>query len=232
MVIGNGMLATAFKDYNTDENIVIFASGVSNSKANTNSEFDREYQLLKNTVDLYSDKILVYFSTVSMYDPDSCHSPYVKHKVKMEKYIHSASKQYYIFRISQIIGKANNGTLINFLLDSIINDKEFELWTGVTRNLIAIADVVKIVSYFIDQRIHLNQIINIANVANIQVLAIVKILEKILGKKALYHLKNKGLPMASIDIALISEYFNELNIDFNANYYSNSIVKLLNSPLN
>ena len=39
MVIGNGMIANAFKQYENDDEVIIFASGVSNSKENNDSEF-------------------------------------------------------------------------------------------------------------------------------------------------------------------------------------------------
>ena len=230
MIIGNGMLATAFSYYKDNEQVVIFASGVSNSREVRDSEFNREYELLKNIILLNKDKILVYFSTISMYDPNSNNSPYVMHKIRMENYISSSCNKYHIFRISQIIGRANNSTLINFLLDHIANSKNFELWAGMTRNLIALDDVVKIVKHLIDNKIHLNQIVNLANPSNILVLDLVKILETALGKKAIYHLNNTGLPMINIDISLISSYFCDLGISFNDNYYLNAALKLLNQP--
>ena len=41
MVIGNGLIANQFKSYNNDENILIFASGVSNSSEVNDIEFIR-----------------------------------------------------------------------------------------------------------------------------------------------------------------------------------------------
>ena len=41
MVIGNGMLATRFMDFKKDEETIIFASGVSNSKNTVEDPFKR-----------------------------------------------------------------------------------------------------------------------------------------------------------------------------------------------
>ena len=47
MIIGNGLLAKAFIEYKNNDEIVIFASGVSNSLEEKQSEFKRETDLLK-----------------------------------------------------------------------------------------------------------------------------------------------------------------------------------------
>ena len=41
MVVGNGMLAKAFEAYITNEKVVIYASGVSNSSENSDENFQR-----------------------------------------------------------------------------------------------------------------------------------------------------------------------------------------------
>src|SRR3990167_10458215 len=119
MIIGNGMMATKFAKYKNDKNIIIFASGVSNSKETRPSEFAREFDLLKDVVSKDSGKTIVYFSTSSMYDPIEKNSAYVQHKLEMENYIQNNVNKYYIFRISQVIGRAKNNTLINFLINNI-----------------------------------------------------------------------------------------------------------------
>ena len=68
MIIGNGLLAQAFSEYNNNDEILIFASGVSNSLEEKESEFDREAKLLKSVITNYPDKTMVYFSTCSVYD--------------------------------------------------------------------------------------------------------------------------------------------------------------------
>ena len=48
MVVGTGLLAKAFLEYENDDNIIVFASGVSNSKEISREEFDREKLLLND----------------------------------------------------------------------------------------------------------------------------------------------------------------------------------------
>ena len=45
MVIGNGLVASAFSKYKNDDDVIIFASGVSNSSTNKKEEFEREINL-------------------------------------------------------------------------------------------------------------------------------------------------------------------------------------------
>ena len=84
MVIGSGMMATSFADY-VDDNIVIFASGVSNSKEKNLEAYKREEKLLYSVIQKNLDKTIVYFSTCSIYDDSVNSSEYVKHKILMEK---------------------------------------------------------------------------------------------------------------------------------------------------
>ncbi|HEX7869337.1 MAG TPA: NAD-dependent epimerase, partial [Chryseobacterium sp.] len=107
MIIGNGLIANALKSIDT-ENILFFASGVSNSLENRSSEFDREYNLLKNTIENHPGKIFVYFSTCSIYDSSKNNSHYVLHKLKMEQIIADSCQQYFILRVSNAVGKGGN----------------------------------------------------------------------------------------------------------------------------
>ncbi|RXM60929.1 hypothetical protein BOQ60_23605 [Chryseobacterium sp. CH1] len=84
MIIGNGILANALKFYDKDD-VIFFASGVSNSLEKEASEFEREISLLKSVVSQNPDKKFFYFSTCSIYDPTKTGSPYVIHKLKIEK---------------------------------------------------------------------------------------------------------------------------------------------------
>ena len=61
MVIGKGLIAKRFYSYESDSDILIFASGVSNSKNRDEALFARELELLQNTINTYPDKVLVYF---------------------------------------------------------------------------------------------------------------------------------------------------------------------------
>jgi len=180
MIIGNGLIASSFLDVELS-NILIFASGVSNSKEENLSEFDREKKLLLKTIYENLDKKIVYFSTCDYYDSKKS-SKYLNHKFEMETLIKENCKSWIIFRVSQIIGYGNkNNLLFNFIL-SIKEDKTINVYSNFDRNLITMIDVKKIVLKYINN--YDNEIINVANPKNIKVKEIVKIIENNLNKKS------------------------------------------------
>ncbi len=227
MLVGNGMIAKQFANYKDCEDVLIFASGVSNSKETLINEFVREFNLLKESIKQNARKHFVYFGTSSMYDPAAISSPYVLHKIAMEQYVIDNCESYNIFRISQIIGRSNNQTLANFIVNNIVSGQEFEVWKYSTRNFIALDDVYKIIDYILNKKILKNKIINIANSKNIAILEFIKIVEKILCKSARMKKLPKGLACEIIDISLIEPYLSALNINFSDDYYENSLSKML-----
>jgi len=56
MIIGNGLLANAFRDVVLPSDTLIFASGVSDSKSTNTLFFRREVDLLTNTIRENADK--------------------------------------------------------------------------------------------------------------------------------------------------------------------------------
>ena len=69
MVIGNGLVARRFELYNSEDNLLVFASGVSNSKTKNPEVYSREMKLLKDSFQKYNSKSLIYFRTCSIYNP-------------------------------------------------------------------------------------------------------------------------------------------------------------------
>src|ERR1035437_5731064 len=151
MIIGNGLIANAFKNNNWGNKIVLFASGVSDSKTNDYEGCLREFNLLKATISKNTDnKKLIYFSTYSIDDPQQKTSVYVKHKLEMENYILCNTSNYLIIRTSNIVGpSANKNTIFNFLYQKMYNSESFDLWTGAVRNFIDIDDFVLIINELI-----------------------------------------------------------------------------------
>jgi len=116
MIIGTGLIAQAFiQHFEDDPNVIIFASGVSNSRENRSQAFLRERQMLIEALSF--QKMLVYFSTCSVCDPELQTSPYVMHKKEMEVFVAHSAKDYAIFRLPQVVGETPNpNTLTNYLL--------------------------------------------------------------------------------------------------------------------
>ncbi|MFQ6310265.1 hypothetical protein [Lysobacter capsici] len=87
MIVGNGLIAEAFKArYEHDRTVVIFASGVSNSSETSEQAFLRERRLLLETLRTAEGKF-VYFSTCSLTDADRQATPYAVHKLEMESLV-------------------------------------------------------------------------------------------------------------------------------------------------
>lgn len=212
MLVGHGLIASVFSNYKDDDRVVIFASGVSNSLEIDDKEFVRERKLIEKNLKENSNKLFIYFSSCSLEDSELQNTPYHKHKKYLEQIIKEKTNNYLIFRLPNVIGKGGSkNTIINFLINKIRANQKFELWKNATRNIIDIVDVYKIVSHIIEKRIFNNITINIAYKQNNKLLDIVKAIEKILDKKALYILVNKGINL-KIDNSKIQSIMIELGI--------------------
>jgi nucleoside-diphosphate-sugar epimerase len=223
MIIGNGLVAKAFYDnYANRDDVLIFASGVSNSSNTDPKEFFREKALLESF--LSERKKIIYFSTYSIEDPSLADSSYIMHKLKMEGLV-KAANDYLIFRLPQVAGKTDNpNTLLNFLYHKIKNQEPLEVFSNATRNIIDIDHIEKIASYIIDKNLIKNNILNICSPQKSFVLDLVKIFEDILHKKANYKLINKGESF-DVDVKFSTEVAKKLNIFFHADYLRDVISK-------
>lgn len=218
MIIGNGLIANAFDEYRYRDDILIFASGVSNSLEHNNNAFLRESHILHSALKKSDDILFVYFGTCSIYDPSLISSPYIKHKIEMERMVTNIASRYIIMRLPQVVGNGgNNATLVNYLYYNIVNEIVFDLWTNAIRYLVKIDDVVKFSSFVIERNDTSNKDINFSKTPSISVYEIVKYLEKIIGKSAIYREVNKG---ANYSIPILSPSIMPLdaNIVFKENY--------------
>lgn len=129
-IIGSGDIASVLIDR---EDIIFFASGVSNSKCSDPAKFKREEDLLKT---MPRHIHLVYFSTLSIYYN---WSPYVAHKKRMEQLVKDLFQNYTIVRLGNISWGTNPNTLINYLKANpnaeiqktyrhIVGKDEFQYW--------------------------------------------------------------------------------------------------------
>lgn len=222
MIIGSGLIAKAFEEYKTRNDIVIFASGVSNSREISKEAFLREEELLISCLQKYGiEKKVIYFSTCSMLDSYFETSDYTKHKIRMEEIIMTSANKYNIFRLPQVLGNNNKNQLVGFLHEQIKNKKSFELF-DIERNIIDIEDVHLLVKIVL-QANSKNEIINIANINNTKVTNLVNIIEYICKEKAIYSLKSiEG--NFNININRIKSII-EKNKIFGSNYLEDRIRK-------
>ena len=191
MIIGNGLIANLFRE-NDRENVVFFASGVSNSLETDKSAFLREENLIRKTIKENPNKIFIYFSTCSIYDSSKNGSSYVNHKLKMEQIVEELANQFLILRVSNAVVKGGNPNLLmNYLVNAFHQEKEITVHTLATRNLIDADDVKNITLKFINEN-SFNKIINVAYLENFSTIQILEILEKHFNKTAKTYLVKSG----------------------------------------
>jgi len=209
MIIGNGLIANLFKNHDR-ENVVFFASGVSNSLEIRPEEFLREENLIKNTIAANKDKIFVYYSTCSIYDSSKTGSDYVLHKLKMEQIIKNSCDRFLILRVSNAVGKGGNANLLmNYIVNAVKNNETINVHTKATRNLIDVEDIKKITLDLLDKK-DVNKIINVAYINNYSIIEILEIIERFYNKKTNLNLTNSGSGY-NIDVEDIGNYFTENN---------------------
>ena len=207
MIIGNGLIASLFADCD-QENIIFFASGVSNSLETKKEEFLREENLIKKTITENPNKVFIYFSTCSIYDSSKAESQYVLHKLKMEQIITQLCSQYLILRLSNAVGNGGNpNLLINYLVRSVKNIETINVHTKATRNFIDTEDIKNIVIQLIKNK-NFNKIINVAYLENYTIIEILEILERFFQIKPTLNLVKSGSGYL-IDIPDVQDYFNQ-----------------------
>ena len=218
MVIGNGLVARRFGLYNSEENFLVFASGVSNSKTKNPEAYNREMKLLNDSIQKCNTKSLIYFSTCSIYDPQEMESAYVQHKLHIEDIIQTRVKQYHIFRISNLAGISSNpNTLLNFFFNHVKNGVNFDVWTNACRNIIDIDHAYLIIDHILKNNLFPNQVINIANPVNHPVKKIITAIETFLNIKSNYIEIDKGTCF-EIDTSAIQHIIQKMGIRFDPEY--------------
>ena len=140
MIIGDGDIASVLPDR---DDLLFFASGVSNSKEPRSSEFKREKDLLFEQVD--KNLPIVYFGSLSIF---FFVSPYARHKRKMEQYV-KMFPRWNIIRLGNITWGNNPHTLINFFRNEnargrelvlqdtyryVVSEEEFLYWVSLIPN--------------------------------------------------------------------------------------------------
>lgn len=142
MIIGNGLIAKSFKkEKNYFKNVIIFASGVSNSKNINFKEFKREKKLVIKLLKKKKNKIFIYFSSLDIFR--KIKTPYINHKINLEKLL-IKEKNVLIIRLPQLIGNSKNKyTLFNFLKQNLKKNKKIIIYKNFYRNFVDVEDVVK-----------------------------------------------------------------------------------------
>jgi dTDP-4-dehydrorhamnose reductase len=211
MVIGSGLIGKKFEQCE-NEDLLIFASGVSNSKLNDENELLRERNLIASALVNNPGRIFVYFSTYSINDPVVKNNLYVSHKLNMESFIRENSSRYLIVRTSNIVGpnSSNPHTIINYLVNHIKELSSFELWKNSYRNILDIDHLYAMVLKVVELNM-LNQTLYLLNPVSLNMVDIVETVESFLQIKANYKVLDIG-SYFEVDKSLSMQLFKALNI--------------------
>lgn len=118
MIIGHGDIASVLTD---KEDVIYFASGVSNSQETRESEYTREKDLLFSLIDY--GKPIVYFGSLAIFYSNS---RYARHKRRMEQFVKMFPK-WNIVRIGNITWGTNPHTIINSMRNQVARGEELEI---------------------------------------------------------------------------------------------------------
>ena len=194
MIFGSGLLAFAFgPKFANSATSCVYAAGVSNSNCSDQREFDREQDRLMVAMGQHrSAELFLYFGTCSANGLLASTSPYVQHKIKMEKIVEEHPR-YLILRLPQTVGKTENPhTLLNYIFARIIRSERFQVWKNARRNIIDVDDVVRIaIGLALEEGVR-RECINVANFSDNAMVEIVELMAKVGGKNAIYDCVGKG----------------------------------------
>jgi len=229
VVVGNGMMANAFRAFKSRRDVLIFASGVSDSTEERPAAFQRERELLRQTRASHPDTLLVYFGTCSADDPDRRDTAYVRHKQSMESLIATFPHPWVAFRVPLAIGPIHRSpTLANFLHHKIMRGESFEVWGRSIRYPIDVDDVVRIVARLVDDSSMWRRTINVA-LRSFPVTDFVSSLERITRRTAVYTVVDKGAryELHCPEVAALAA---ELNLDGSEQYLDRVLRKYFDHP--
>lgn len=225
MVLGKGSIAERFIEYSQNDQFVIFASDHTSSDAQL---LDLEQQLVLKTINENRDRFFVYFSSTVVYDEAEKNSTYALARLKVEKAIEEHSKNYLIIRVPLVVGRsAEDQTLLNHFVSSVLKNQSLEIWENAYRNVIDVDDLFFIADEILREQKFRNETINIGNTENVSVREILKCVERFLDKKSQNTTISKGSSY-EIDLEKIKPLIFELGINFGPDYIDRLLVKYFN----
>jgi nucleoside-diphosphate-sugar epimerase len=230
IIVGNGLLAKEFSKNKTDDDVLIIASGVSNSKEIKEEEFVREENLIRDVLQMHKNLKIVFFSTCSIMQSEK--TPYILHKIKMEQLIRNLAMSHYIFRLPQAVGIVNNNTLVSNLVKNAYLNNRILIQNDAFRNPLDVEDISRIVLKVVETKIPPNRdFLNISPSNEIRVLDIAEEIRSLLCSESKIILVPGG-ERYSIDNSDLKRYIDEKDRIFSEKYsvevirkYANKIVE-------
>lgn len=183
MIIGSGLIGAEFKNSIISDNdqIVIYAKGVSNSNCSDANEFIRDFNSLYDFMQSKNENVILYYiSTCGVYSEKN--NLYIKHKLRCEELVRSY-KNIYIVRLPQVAGKViNDNNLCGYIYNCLTYNKKIHIFKNAKRNIIDVEDVKKTLLYIIINEIKMPETFNIAAPEDIDINDFIKSLEIYTGR--------------------------------------------------
>ena len=205
MVLGNGLLSKVF-NRTEDDRLIFLTSGISDSTCNDVKEFKREQDLIEKYLEIHEDKIFVYFSTISI---SLKKTPYTNHKQNIENIIKNSKREFFIFRVPQIVGSGGNQkNIFNYFKSCVENKMKIKAY-DVKRALIDIEDLYDIV-WFILKKYRSNKIYVLSGIEIIKVTELIKLFYKFFNEEEIFEVfeyRENSYPINSKEIDEAIEFF-------------------------
>lgn len=222
MLVGQGMIATTFSIYQDDPSVLIFASGVANSRETSREAFERESRLLDEQLEMFRG-LVVYFG--SIFDPTRETSPYALHKQLMQQKVIAHADRYLLFRLPQVVGRnPNPNTLIPFIAERIRGGTPFQVEKDATRILLDAEDMAKLCAHYIADHSLWGQAVTIAPPPAVPVIEIVRELERLMERDGHYEIVSGGQSIEHVSPETV-QLGNSLGLPFGKDYYKNVLGK-------
>ena len=191
-IVGNGFIAHHLRSLgNRHSDTVAFAAGVSSTRCADDAEYTREMTVLRTTIArcVRDGRRLLYFSTASaeMYGAPHSHgrederpamrSRYGQHKATVEALLHNnPDLDFLVLRMAHLVGPFQpQHQLVPALVRQIV-DGEVRLYRGARRDLIGIAEAVRIIDTLLVTAAQ-RDIVNVATGVSVPVEQVVAYLE-------------------------------------------------------
>lgn len=219
MVVGSGLLGKSMNLFVDYDDVLIFASGVSNSKEKRISEYERELNLLYKF--LGTDQKIIYFSTCSVLYDCIEQTEYIKHKIRVENFIKSNFKNYIIFRLPNVVGHTENRhTSFNFFKKNLLEGLEISVEENTTRYFIDVDDIIETLTPIIKDQTQNKKEFNVCFNTKISIIDFIELMSDRLNVIPKINVINRGCSFDVDNISfleLVDKKYKSIGQDYNYN---------------
>ncbi|RAY12709.1 NAD(P)-dependent oxidoreductase [Actinomadura craniellae] len=239
-IIGSGFIARHLRPlHGAHPDTVVLAAGVPRQKL-PDSEHRREAALVTETIQrcLRERRVLVFFSTASMYGGPGCQgreddpvvpsTRYGQHKYDLETVIRESGVDHLILRLSYVLGPGGpEFRLIPALVRQIVSGR-VRVQPGSRRDMLYVSDFVTIMDRLLDAKVR-NQIVNVASGDCVDIVQIIKYIEYRLGVTAERQTVADDSVSHCPSVAKLRELIPEVTeMGFGPGYHRHAIERYLN----